>query len=71
LLAYSFVAGSTSTAAVTIQVLGQDGAELDAMPAYVGAVAAGAGDFVAGVPYVAFYCDAVSGLSLPARMVRK
>lgn len=70
LLAFSFVAGSTTTAATTIQVIGTVG-DLDAVPAYVGAVAAGAGDFVAGVPYVVFFCEAVASLSLPDRMVRK
>lgn len=70
LLAFSFVAVSTSTAAVTIQLLNDKGS-LDALPVYAGASAAGAGDIVAGVPYVAFFCEAVASLSLPDRMVRK
>lgn len=71
LLAFSFTAADTSTGAVTIAVLNQDGAALDAVAAYVGASAAGVGDVVAGVPYVGLYCVADDDLSLPARMVLK
>lgn len=71
LLGFSFVAAGTSTGATTIQVIGADSAALDALPAYAADAVAGAGDFVAGVPYVAFFCDAVASLSLPDRMVRK
>lgn len=85
LLPFSFVAESTNTAAATIQLVAQSSSPLtgaisgsttsdglvllDAVPAYIGAVAAASGDIVAGVPYLAFYCDATD--SLPARMVLK
>jgi hypothetical protein len=69
LLPFTFVAEETSTAAVTIEVLGPREIRLDAVPAYVGAVAAGAGDVVAGVPYIGLYCEATD--SLPDRMVLK
>lgn len=71
LLPFSFVAGATSTGAATIQVKRNAQFTLDAIPAYVGAVAVGAGDVVAGVPYLGIYCDAVAALSLPARIVLK
>ncbi len=70
LLAFSFVAEFTSTSSVTIKLLNDRG-PLDAVPVYVETTAAGAGDIVAGVPYVAYFCEAVASLSLPDRMVRK
>ena len=83
LLGFSFVAESTSTGAVTISVIGSLSTvraftavpastfALAAMPVYIAASAAGVGDVVAGVPYVAFYCDAVASPALPARMALK
>lgn len=75
LLTFSFVAeedppGGAGAPAITIQALNDKGA-LTAMPAYVGVTAAINTDIVAGTPYLAIYCDAVSALSLPARMVIK
>ena len=64
LLPISFVAASTSTGAVTIQL-----GDLDAVPAYIGAAQASTGDVVADVPYLGFYCDATD--SLAARIVLK
>jgi len=81
LLGFSFVAASTSTGAATISVIGEILTKRSASPAttfalatipvYIAASAAGAGDIVAGVPYIAIYCDAVTSPSLPARMVLK
>lgn len=69
LLTFSFTAADTSTGATTIQVIGDSA--LDALPAYVDATPVGAGDFVAGVPYLAIFCEADVSLGLPDRMVRK
>ncbi|MDO8632107.1 MAG: hypothetical protein Q7R41_16610 [Phycisphaerales bacterium] len=71
LLPFSFVPLYTSAGGgTTIQVIGEGGVALDALPAYVGASAAGAGDFVAGVPCVTLYCEAMASVLLPDRMVR-
>jgi hypothetical protein len=91
LMAFSFVAASTSTGTVTVQLIGttqsrltdyttsaaagltttEGDSLLDALPAYLLATPAGSGDVVAGAAYIAYYCDADSDLSLPARMVLK
>lgn len=81
LLGFSFVPESTSTGAVTISVVGTISTvrlatpsttfALATIPVYIAASPAGVGDIVAGVPYVAIYCDAMTSPSLPARMVLK
>jgi len=73
LLIFSFVAAAASTGAATITVQRDADHSLSAIPAYKGASAApvGAGDIVAGVPYLAIYCDEMTSPVLPARMVLK
>lgn len=75
LLMFSFVAladaiPSQFDPVVTIKVKNDKG-PLDTLPAYTGAVAVSAGDILAGVPYLAIYCDVISALGLPARMAIK
>lgn len=68
LLPFSFVAEASSTDTVIITVTGPGG-DLEALPAYIAATPAGNGHVVAGVPYIAIYCDATG--SLPKRIVLK
>ncbi len=73
LIMFSFVAEQDPPAdapAITIQALNNKG-PLAALPVYVGVTAAINTDVVAGTPYLAIYCDAITSLSLPARMVLK
>jgi len=65
-LTFFWVATATSDATVTIAVR-----TLAAVPAYVDAVAAGAGDVTVDRPYLAIYADAVADGNPPARFVLK